>query len=292
MIILDANYLAWRAYYAHTAIHDEGQATGVVFGFLRDIPHLLETCDATRVVFCFDAGSGKRREIAPDYKGSRAPKDEDAAAVRAAVAYQIGRLRDRYLPRLGYRNIFSRGGYEADDVIASVANNLPGSVQGTIVSGDADLYQLLRPGVRIYNPRTRRHYGHEAFRAEWGIEPVMWAHVKAAAGCATDDVAGIRGIGEKTAARWAAGTLPHTTAAHAKIMDGLATMTRNLQLVTLPFPGVGEFDLRPDKTTPAKLAAVAGELGMPSLITDMPRGVRKRETSSDETTGFGLSGTR
>lgn len=283
MIILDANYLAWRAYYAHTAIHDEDHATGVVFGFLRDIPHLLETCTASRVVFCFDAGCGKRREIAPDYKGSRAPGDEGAAAVRAAVAYQIGRLRDRHLPRLGYRNIFSRGGYEADDVIASVVGALPGSVQATIVSGDSDLYQLLRPGVRVFNPRTRQHYDHKAFAAEWGIDPVMWAHVKAAAGCPTDDVVGIRGIGEKTAARWAAGRLPPTSVAYMKIRDELATLTRNLQLVTLPFPGVGEFRLRPDKTTPAKLAAVAAELGMPSLDTTVPRGVRDRGAGSGTT---------
>jgi len=81
---------------------------------------------------------------------------------------------------------------------------------------------------------------------EYGIAPSQWADVKAIAGCSSDGVEGVRGVGEKTAAKFLRGNLKPASKAHQAIVAGNNVWRRNLPLVRLPFPGVGKFDLESD----------------------------------------------
>lgn len=291
-LLLDCNFLCYRAYHAigdRLTFMDE--PTSVVYGFLKDAAALMDEFQTRRVVFAFDRGCGKRRQIDPEYKAGRdqahADDTEEEQRERREFLFQVRRLRQLYLPKLGYRNVFSEEGYEADDVIASVVEwSLGEEDSAVIVSSDQDLWQLVRERVVCYNPRTRRVVDRDGFVAKWGIEPPLWAHVKALAGCPGDGVVGLRGIGEVTAAKWFRAVLKPTTEAYRKINEGLHVHNRNLPLVRLPFDGCPVFKLREDEVTPERWQELAERLGMRSLrdaVPGMPRGVKRNKGR-----GFGL----
>lgn len=260
-LLVDSNGLAWRAAHTTGFMRSEGQPTGVAFGVLREIEALTELYNPEVVVWAFDRrGPGLRKEIDPGYKNRTYTEDE--LAQRVLIYEQIDRLRGKILPALGYKNILSARGYEADDIIAKVAKELPDDVDAIIVSGDEDLWQCLSPSVRQYHPVNRATVTLEKFRAKWGIEPPMWAHVKALAGCASDTVTGVEGVGEKTAAKWFAGTLKNTSKIYGKIKGSLAIHNRNIKLVRLPFPGLELPAIRKDACTEAAKREVMTELGI------------------------------
>lgn len=292
-LILDSNYLCHRAFYTMGHLTHGDILTGVVFGFLRDIPLFQERHGTKNIVFCFDHGRGARQELFPDYKGSRKATfeamDEDEQATHREFRKQTSRLRDVYLKKLGFRNVFSQPGYEADDIIASVVDDLPAGDEAIILSSDEDLFQLLSARVRMHNPVTHRTTTIDSFREKWGIDPMMWSHVKAFAGCSTDDVPGIPGVGEVTAAKWVRGELKPGTKTYDKVSNGLDVFNRNIKLVSLPFPGTEHFKLREDRVTEEKWAALADSLGMKSIRDKAPAGVRKGTKRGRKGKGFGLN---
>ena len=273
-LLLDTNYLSHRAYYSTGGLAHGDIGTGVVFGVLRDVLWLQEYFDTRRPVFCFDLGVGLRQGVYEGYKGKRrkreAEADEDTLAGIYEFRQQVKQLRTDYLPAVGYRNIFAADGYEADDAIATTAKNLPETEEAIIISADHDLYQLLRPNVHIYHPQQKKIVTHESFRKAWGLEPWQWAIVKAMAGCDTDDVPGIAGVGEVTAAKYLRGELKETSAAYKKIRAGMGVVQRNRQLVKLPFVNTPVFEFQEDEVTQQKWIALADRLGMKSLAHQMP----------------------
>lgn len=298
LLLLDATYLCHRAYHAVGDMMHNDRGTGAVFGVLRDIVQLQEFFRTTRTVFAFDPGGhGHRHKILPTYKATRhkrhAEESDKDKAGRADFQRQIRHLRDRHLPAAGFRNVFTAPGFEADDIIAQIAAGVPEDDEAIIVGSDQDLWQCIRPNVTCWNPQTRKGYGEQSFRAQWGIQPHRWADVKALAGCSSDDVPGLPGVGEKTAARWLCGTLGAHTQAYKKLAGAKALHHRNIKLTRLPFLGTPEFEIQPDEVTETKWAALADELGMRTLRDTAPRAVgrkskgRKRATKE---TGFGLAG--
>lgn len=288
--MLDCNYLCHRAYHTFTKLEHGGNATGVAFGFMRDIRTLQDQHLTNRFIFCWDHGRGLREQRTPTYKASRranydAATPEDKAGIDAFRA-QAQRLRAKVLHALGWRNIFYADGYEADDVIASVvAHTIPKGDTAIIVSSDKDLYQLLRPGVLIWNPASASPVTHESFTKEYGVPPEKWPMVKAIAGCGTDDVIGAKGVGEATASKFLAGTLPKHYKAHQTCVMWLAFghATRNLPLVQLPYPGCPVFALSEDEVTEDKWQAVANRMGFFSLLPQVTKG----RQPTGEGLGFG-----
>jgi len=265
-LILDTNNLCHRAFHALGDLSHEGIRTGMVYGVLRDVLYLQDLYATDRVVFCFDRGRPKRLDDCADYKGRRRRGTEEEMDARAEVNVQIKRLRTKYLPAIGFRNVFSQAGYEADDVIASVCGDLPEGDGGIVVSTDGDLYQLLSADrVVIWNPRKRKPVTQASFTAERGIGPSMWPHVKAIAGCPSDNIAGVRGVGEKTAVKFLTGRLKSESKAFGRIVADDPLVERNLKLTRLPYPGVDRFALREDEVTPGRWERVARKLGMASL---------------------------
>lgn len=267
-LLIDVSYLAWRAFHSTPDLSWEGVKTSVIFGLLRDVQNLQDLHATRRVVFAFDVGRPWRSVKFEGYKGSRhnyEEMDRTELLARGEVKFQLKNLRNIHLNEIGYRNIWFESGYEADDLIAAGCSALPDGDTAIIVSRDGDFYQLLNDRVSIWNPSKKRMITADWFRDEYGISPEQWADVKAIAGCGSDEVPGVKGIGEITAAKFLAGTLKHTTKAFAKIVEGDAIWKRNLPLVKLPYEGCPTPEFLEDETTEGKWRKVAKSLGIKSL---------------------------
>jgi 5'-3' exonuclease len=269
-LILDVNNLAWRAHHSTGGMTYDDMPTGVAYGFLRDLHNWMEEFDTQNVAFTFDHGPQRRVADFPYYKETRRKKrlDENAAAEYEAVSQQITKLRTDYLESLGFQNIFFQSGYEADDVIASVVGNLPEGDSAIIIGGDKDIYQLLRSHVDIYAPTQRMTMSKEKFKAKWfGLKPTEWPAVKAITGCSTDDVPGLDGVAEVSAAKFITNQLNQKLAKYKAISAFVRTQQYrdNLLLVSLPYAGCRDFELVEHTTDPDQWAALADRLGFASV---------------------------
>ena len=291
-LLLDTNYLAYRAFHVHGELAYGGRGTGVVYGLFKDIIALQEELLSTRLVFCWDYGRGLRYEACPGYKAGRRAREqemsEEELAARKDFHAQLDSLRTRHLERIGFRNVLFAEGYESDDIIASICRDLTAADQAVIVSADKDLYQCLAPNVSIYSPHKRRHYTYDDFLYDWGLDSTQWAKVKAIAGCGTDNVVGVPGVGEATAAKYLRGELNPKTKTYQKIEEAFAAglPKRNLKIVQLPYPGTPCYTLQKDEISPEGWKAVADELGFRSLRDAAP--VPARAMWGARGKGFGL----
>jgi len=250
-LFLDVNYLAHRAFYSTGHLTYKEIKTGVIYGVLRDILNLQELHCTNRVAFCFDSKASKRKALYPAYKGTRATKykemEKDEKRTWDEFREQIQLMRREYLPSLGYQNVFCQKGYEADDLIASLCLNLEPEAHAIIVSADSDLLQCLTDRVSMWNPVKSQMMTSGAFRKKYGVDPIQWSQVKAIAGCKSDDIKGIHGVGDKTACGWLRGKVKAGSKTYQKISDGLAVHNQNIGLTRLPFPGTKPMTLVRDK---------------------------------------------
>lgn len=217
-----------------------------VFGFFATMLNLRERFDSDDFVFCFDHGPLKRNQILPTYKErTRSPEHEEEHKQAKGIMLK---LRTDILPSLGFKNIVSQQGYEADDLIAAATIfGMDEGDEAVIISADRDLYQLLSPNVILYNPNTETITNEKTLADNWfGLEPKQWAYVKAIAGCNSDKIPGIRGVGEKTAAKYVVGMLDQHIKSFGLIRNcPLEDFQKRMQLVKLPMDGTDLFDLEP-----------------------------------------------
>jgi len=290
LLLLDTPYLCHRAFHAMGDLSFGSEGTAAIFGVLRDIVLLQEEFKPGRCVFAFDRGRPHRLKLPPTYKSTRrkryAEESEEEQAARKDFRRQIQKLCTQYLPAAGFQNAISARGFEADDLIAAVAAALSPNEEAIIVSSDKDLWQCIRPNIWCWNPQKRQAYTIAMFRAEWGIEPEQWAEVKAYAGCATDDVPGVEGVGEKTAAKYIRGDLGEKTKAHAKLARAEIQCAWNMRIVQLPYPNTPTFELQSDEVTEETWQALADELGMHSLRSTVPRTVTRKSRGRKRAKGF------
>lgn len=262
-LLLDCNYLVWRAHYSTGHLSHKGTPTGSIFGFFKTINELQNRFATTRLVFCFDHGRSKRYKLSKKYKSNRELTEE-----KIEVHKQINALKFKYLKKVGYKNICYAKGYEADDIIASIAKNIKYPHHAIIVSADKDLMQLLDydQRIQVYNPSSKKLYTHSMFMQEFGISPNRWAEVKAMAGCSSDNIEGIPGVGEKTAIK------ELTVGTTGKVKDKIKKYNSNekwkkkqIKLVTIPYKGCPVFKLKKDVLDPQACAKLLDNLGFQSL---------------------------
>lgn len=272
-LLLDVNYLAYRALYSTGRLAHQQNPTGVFFGVLSEALRLMERFGTNNICFCFDYGKPKRLELLPTYKSTRkkARKLETALETQARMEMQeqLRKMKED-LPRLGFRNVFFVDGFEADDLIASLALSIPQPHFSTIISSDEDLYQLLGTHVRYFNPHKKSLMNGKVFTEEYGITPAQWATVKALAGCSGDDVPGIPGVGEKTAIKFLRNELKPGTKTAAKFDNAAQMIETNTPLVKLPFEGTPKLIRKRDKLTKDKWRNVLSEYGFTTLIDQYP----------------------
>ncbi len=195
LYLVDGSGFIFRAYHAIPPLNrPDGTPVNAVMGFTNMLMALLAEQKANAVAVVFDSKRENfRNDIYADYKAHRPEPPED-------LVPQFGLIREAVeafcLPCLELE------GYEADDLIATYARLA--SAQGrpvTIVSSDKDLMQLVRDGVRMFDPMKRKLIGREEVLEKFGVPPEKVVDVQALAGDSVDNVPGVPGIGIKTAAQ-------------------------------------------------------------------------------------------
>jgi DNA polymerase-1 len=269
-LLLDCNYLAHRARYAYKDLSHKGSATGTTYGFLRELLFLMERFDTTNLIFCWDSKESKRREIYPEYKADRKKEKKEISKTEAEFEKdfhkQVRLLRRKYLPEIGFRNVFCQKGYEADDLIAIICQNLGKRDQAIIISADTDLYQLISSKVIQYNPHKKLVMTSKEFRRIFSMKPKDFVKVKCIAGCPTDNVRGIYRVGTLTAISYLIGKINKKTKTYENIKNGLKDVVkRNRPLVELPFKGIKMPEIVRDDISQQGWNAVTKRLGMKSI---------------------------
>ncbi|MYB28951.1 MAG: DNA polymerase I, partial [Acidimicrobiaceae bacterium] len=201
VMLIDGNSLAYRAFFALPTdmATASGQITNAVFGFTSMLINLWRDHDPDQIVVAFDRPEPTfRHTMVPSYKGTR-----DAAP--DILRQQMGLVRE-VLDALAIPMVDAPG-YEADDVIATLAT--AGRDRGDdviIVTGDRDTYQLVEdPQVKVlYNMRgvsDYKLYDEAGIRDRTGVRPADYVHYAALRGDSSDNLPGVPGVGEKTAAK-------------------------------------------------------------------------------------------
>lgn len=267
-VIIDCNYICHVAKYSLGDLTWEDKKIGVIFGFLRQILSLAKIFDTNNFIFAWDSKESKRKEILPSYKANRHFNKTEEEKELDAIAYaQFDIIRTEVLPDIGFKNNLHVKGFEADDIIASITKKFLAD-ELIIISSDSDLLQLLdRNRVKMYNVQTKRTYSESNMITEYGIGHELWAKVKAIAGCTSDNIAGVKGVGEKTAIKYLKGELSKTTKAFKDISDFSEDYQKNLQLVTLPFKGMPVPKVIPQRETSYHgMYSICEKYGFQSLL--------------------------
>ena len=213
VLIIDGHGLAFRAFYAVPLLNaPDGTPTNAILGFMNMLIKVEDEVAPCCCAVVFDApGPTFRHEIFPEYKAGRKPTPEEFKP-------QIPLLKE-LLMSLGYPVVMDQG-VEADDVIASMARCVVEvGRQAVVVSSDKDLLQILGNGVKMLRPvkgiTVLKDYDEASFSEEYGFSPQSMPDYLALMGDAADNVPGVPGIGEKTAAKvtipFAVGTTNEST---------------------------------------------------------------------------------
>lgn len=258
LLLIDVSNIAFRSWHAMKQLKHDGLGTGAVFGVLRAILQLQGIHSTKNIMFAFDSAESLRKEVYPEYKANRVKSDPD-------IYRQINLLHEEILPMLGFRNICSLVGYEADDVIAMCIKSKP-FYKHIIVSTDTDFYQLLSKSVSIWNPATKILIGPTYLYQTHRCSPKQWVTVKAMCGCKSDNVTGIVGVAEMTAVKYI--KAPDTRQMiHMRIRNSAELIARNRVLVELPYKGGSPepFNLHEDQVVNTNWYEVIDRYGLYSL---------------------------
>jgi DNA polymerase-1 len=199
--LLDGHALAYRAYFALTRgsstafTTHSGEPTAGVFGFTSILLKLLEQDHPDYLAVTFDTGKTFRDELFPDYKGTREKMPEDLRPQMERIRQIVDSFN---IPRLELE------GYEADDVLGSLARNLAAEGYGVkIITGDRDLLQLVTDRILVNLPGRTISEAKDYFPKDvvelFGVKPDQVVDFKALVGDKSDNIPGVAGVGEKTA---------------------------------------------------------------------------------------------
>ncbi len=199
IILVDGNNLLFRSYYA-TAYsgslmkNSKGFPTNALYGFTNMINKIVEEEQPEYMAVAFDIGKNFRREKYDFYKEGRKETPEDLIK-QMPVARKI--LEGMGIP------YFELAPYEADDIIGTLARMVEEDPEfnGTIISSDRDLLQLVsnQLDMKLLKQKGFIKYNPQTFYEEYKLDPIKIIDIKALAGDSSDNIPGVKGIGEKTA---------------------------------------------------------------------------------------------
>ena len=200
LFLIDGNSLAYRAFFAlpESIATSTGVPTNAIFGFASMLVKILTDYGPKATVVVWDAGSSGRKEVYSEYKAQRSSRPD-------LLKEQWPHL-EPLVDAFGYRNI-RVDGYEADDVIASiaeVAKTQDPPIEVMVVTGDRDAYQLVDEQVSIMTTSRgitdTRVYDRAGVIDRYGIPPELVPDFIGLKGDTSDNIPGVPGIGDKTAA--------------------------------------------------------------------------------------------
>ncbi len=226
IILLDSNSLIYRGYFAIPPLTTtKGELSNATFGFASILLKAIEEIKPQHIAAAFDlAGKTFRHERDATYKATRKPMPDE-------LRPQFERCKE-LLGKFGVP-IYALPGFEADDVIGALAKQADAAgLEAIIVSGDLDPLQLVTPKVKLFTTRMGFQntvvYDEAKIHERYGLRPDQMVDFKALKGDTTDNIPGVPGVGEKTAAKLIAenGTLEGVYADLSrftpKLRDGLA----------------------------------------------------------------------
>ena len=201
LLLVDGSALLYRSHFAfirNPLRNAKGEVTSAVFGVLQILLPILDQRRPDRVAVVFDTAAPTfRHRVYADYKAHRPPMPKD-------LVPQIPRVRE--VIRLLGLPIVEQEGVEADDLIGSLAKEAERDDAFTLVlTSDKDFYQLVSDRILLLSPRAKGGdlltIDRAGVRERFGVEPSEMVDLLALMGDAVDNVPGVPGVGEKTAAQ-------------------------------------------------------------------------------------------
>ena len=202
LVLFDGNALIHRAFHAlpPLTVSKSGEMVSAVYGFALMLLKVINELKPTHCAIAFDMKAPTfRHKLFHEYKAHRPPTPEE-------LINQLGRVRE--LVSAFNIPIFELEGYEADDILGTLSYQAnQRSMDTVIVTGDADTMQLVSPRVKVLYPKPGRSfsdtmlYDEAAVIQKYSLKPEQVADFKALVGDPSDNIPGVRGIGEKTAVK-------------------------------------------------------------------------------------------
>ena len=199
LILIDGNNLMFRSYYAtaytgNMMKNSKGVPTNALFGFVNMMNKIISEENPSYMAVAFDIGKNFRKEEYDFYKEGRIDTPEELK-LQMPIAREI-------LDKMGIKH-FELAPYEADDIVGTIVKMTEADKDfaSVIVSSDKDLLQLIsdETEVKLLKQTGFIRYNHKAFVDDYGIEPIKMIDLKALMGDQSDNIPGVKGIGEKTA---------------------------------------------------------------------------------------------
>src|SRR5574344_1482505 len=199
IILVDGNNLLFRSYYAtdysgNIMRNSNGTPTNALYGFASMMNKIIEEEKPAYIAVAFDIGKNFRRQKYPTYKAGR-----NETPIELKEQMPIAR---ELLTNMGIKS-FELEPYEADDIIGTLAQKVTDNIEysALIISSDKDLLQLISPivEVKLLKQKNFVKYNRQQFINDYGFEPIRMIDFKALAGDSSDNIPGVKGIGQKTA---------------------------------------------------------------------------------------------
>jgi DNA polymerase-1 len=195
LYIIDASAYIHRAYHAIRPLTtSKGVPTNAVYGFIKLINKIKKEQKPDYIAICFDHPSKNfRHQLSPVYKANRKQLDEDLIKQMPIARQAVEAMQLAW---------FEKAGFEADDVIGTVAKKAEKQgIKVVIVTGDKDLFQLVNDNIHIWNESKNIMFDSQKVFEKYGLYPDKIVDMLALMGDNCDNVCGVKGIGEKTAVK-------------------------------------------------------------------------------------------
>lgn len=198
-LVVDGRFLAYRTMYSKQGgLSHQGVGTGMAFGFLKTLQSIANKLEVTNTALMFDVTKtvdGIRREEFEGYKVRELKFNADPKEIAERKQFELD-YHDLMvmMDKLGFA-IYTMEKYEADDAIALYCKQFGGIK--AIATRDEDMFQLINEDTFIFDPSNNKKKDLKWFMRQYGITPEQWTDYKAIAGCKSDTVPGIPGMGEK-----------------------------------------------------------------------------------------------
>jgi DNA polymerase I len=276
LYLIDGSSYIYRAYYAIRHLSSpRGFPTNALYGFTQMLLKVLKDRQPDHVAVVFDAGRLTfRNELYPDYKANRAAMPDDLIPQIAPIKEMVRALN---IP------VMELSGYEADDIIATVAGECERQgLNVVVVTGDKDLMQIVTDRVTLLDTMKEKASGATEVAERFGVGPDRVIDILGLAGDTSDNIPGVPGIGEKTAIKLIQeygsldGLLARAAEVKGKTGERLrefadqARLSRRLATVEREVPLTWQFaDLALGRPDNQRLAELFKEYGFTTLMKEL-----------------------
>ena len=194
LVIIDAANCFYRAFFAIPLLRNrDGFPTNALLGFTNMLRKVIREEQPEGIVVALDPPGGSfRKSIYPQYKANRDAQPEDLSLQFPVLRELVDALRISKL---------EVPGFEADDIVATLVKKAPQNSNVVIVSTDRDLMQLVSSEVNLLDTIKNKRWGPEEVEERFGVTPEQLLDFRALVGDASDNIPGVKGIGEKGAAK-------------------------------------------------------------------------------------------